>query len=349
MTKPVLEVRDLVKHFPGNNPGETIHAVNGVSFDLRPGETVGLVGESGSGKSTIGRSVVRLNRPTSGLVRFGDRDITNIGEREMRPLRKELQIVFQDPYSTLNPRMKVGNLIGELVKLHHRDLTPAQRREQVTALAARVHLNADLLTRFPNELSGGQLQRVCIARALAPNPKVIVLDEPTSSLDLSVRAGILELLGELQRDTGVAMLFISHDLETVQLVSHRILVLYLGSVVESGPSDSVFAHQAHPYAQALLSADLPPDPDVELDRFVLQGEVPGPVHLPPGCPFAPRCPLARQDCTTAKPAATQVGPNHFAACVRVADGTNDIRKAPPQAVQTDLHGQYQQEFLGRTT
>lgn len=347
MTKPILQVRDLVKHFPGTKPGETIHAVNGVSFDLMPGETVGLVGESGSGKSTIGRSVVRLNRPTSGKILFGDRDITAIKEREMRSLRKEIQIVFQDPYSALNPRMKVGNLIGELVKLHFPDLSVADRRDRVVALAARVHLNEDLLSRFPNELSGGQLQRVCVARALAPNPKLIVLDEPTSSLDLSVRAGILELLGELQRDTGVSMLFISHDLETVQLVSHRILVLYLGSIMESGPSDSVFNAPAHPYAQALLSADLPPDPEIKLDRKILSGEVPGPVHLPPGCPFAPRCPIVRGECSQAKPAALEVGTNHLASCVRIADGSNDIRNAVPQD-STDTHSQFEQGFLGRT-
>ncbi len=347
MVEPILQVRDLVKHFAGNRPGEIIHAVNKVSFDLNPGETLGLVGESGSGKSTIGRCVVRLYRPTAGSIRFGDRDISTISEGQMRPLRKEIQIVFQDPYSALNPRMKVGNLIGELVKLHS-DLDAPARRERVTALAARVHLNADLLTRYPNELSGGQLQRVCIARALATNPKVIVLDEPTSSLDLSVRAGILELLGELQRETGVAMLFISHDLETVQLVSHRILVLYLGSVVEDGPAEAVFAKPAHPYAQALLSADLPPDPDVVLDRQILQGEVPGPVHLPPGCPFAPRCPLSREDCTRAMPPLASVGANHHAACVRIADGTNDIRSAHA-STGGDIHKKFQDQFVRRTT
>jgi oligopeptide/dipeptide ABC transporter ATP-binding protein len=347
MAEPILKVRDLVKHFPGSSPGETIHAVNGVSFDLMPGETVGLVGESGSGKSTIGRCVVRLYRPTAGTIQFGDRDITTIKERQMRPLRKEIQIVFQDPYSALNPRMKVGNLIGELVKLHT-DLDAPARRETVAALAARVHLNADLLTRFPNELSGGQLQRVCIARALATNPKVIVLDEPTSSLDLSVRAGILELLGELQRETGVSMLFISHDLETVELVSHRILVLYLGSVVEDGPSDAVFANPSHPYTQALLSADLPPDPDVVLDRKILQGEVPGPVNLPTGCPFEPRCPIARPDCSQAKPPPAAIGDKHHAACVRVADGTNDIRNAE-LLTDGDTHKKLQDQFIGRTS
>ena len=347
MAEPILQVRNLVKHFPGNRPGETIHAVNGVSFDLIPGQTLGLVGESGSGKSTIGRCVVRLLRPTSGKIQFGAHDITTIGEGQMRPLRKEIQIVFQDPYSALNPRMRAGNLIGELVKLHS-DLGPQARRERVAALAARVHLNADLLTRFPNELSGGQLQRVCIARALATNPKVIVLDEPTSSLDLSVRAGILELLGELQRETGVAMLFISHDLETVQLVSHRILVLYLGFVVEDGPANAVFAKPSHPYSQALLSADLPPDPDVVLDRQILQGEVPGPVNLPPGCAFAPRCPLARGECTGARPLLVGVGENHHAACVRIADGTNDIRAAQIAAAG-DIHKKFQDQFVRRTT
>jgi len=324
MNEQLLQVDDLVKHFPGQTSGETIHAVNGVSLSLRPGETMGLVGESGSGKTTIGRCIVRLLRPSTGKILFKGRDISQLSEKEIRPLRGKVQIVFQDPYRALNPRMRVGSLINEMLRLHT-SLDAAGRRKRTLEIAEQVRLNADLLSRFPNELSGGQLQRVCIARALAPEPELIVLDEPTSSLDLSVRAGILDLLRDLQQATGVAMLFISHDLETLNLVCDHLVVLYLGSVMESGPADKVFSNPGHPYTQALLSAQLPADPEKARHRHILEGEVPGPVNLPSGCPFQPRCPLAIDECGTAMPDRIQMGENHHAACIRIRDGSNMLR------------------------
>lgn len=325
VSKPLLKITDLVKHFPGPKPEDTVHAVNGVSFSIAPGETLGLVGESGSGKSTIGRAILRLLTPTNGTIQFNGNDVSRISLRDFRPLRGDIQIVFQDPYSALNPRKRIGKLIDELLMLHT-NLPKWKRAERVLEVAEKVHLNADLLTRFPNELSGGQLQRVCIARAIATEPKLIVLDEPTSSLDLSVRSGILELLQELQRDIGVGMLFISHDLDTVRLISDRIIVLYLGSIVEYGSSDDIFTKPAHPYTQSLLSANLSPDPDDHLSRFKLTGEMPSPIHLPPGCPFEPRCPIAIADCTRGMPAARNLnGEEHTASCIRIDDGSNELQ------------------------
>jgi oligopeptide/dipeptide ABC transporter ATP-binding protein len=324
MSAPVLEVEGLVKHFPAAR-GVTVHAVNGVSFTIREGETLGVVGESGSGKSTIGRTVIRLLAPTAGSIRFRGSDITRLSDRAVRPLRADMQMVFQDPWSALNPRIKIGDLIAEPLKLHTR-LSAAERRDRAEALALRVRLTPQLLTRYPGELSGGQLQRVCIARAIATNPKLIVLDEPTSSLDLSVRAGILDLLAELKEETRAAMMFISHDLGTVRLISDRILVLYLGSVVEYGPADVVFADPAHPYSQALMSAHLPADPTAVVRRHVLEGEIPSPINLPPGCPFASRCPVAVERCRAMTPPLEAVGGDaaHLAACLRIAEGANRI-------------------------
>ncbi len=324
MTAPVLEVEGLVKHFDVSRQVK-VHAVNGVSFSIREGETLGVVGESGSGKSTIGRSVIRLLAPTGGTIRFRGRDITNLPESACRPLRAEMQMVFQDPWSALNPRIRIGDLIAEPLKLHTK-LSAAERRDRAEALAIRVRLTPELLTRYPAELSGGQLQRVCIARAIATSPKLIVLDEPTSSLDLSVRAGILDLLAELKAETGAAMMFISHDLGTVKLISDRILVLYLGSVVEYAPTAQVFADAAHPYSQALMSAHLPADPDAVLKRHVLQGEIPSPINLPPGCHFASRCPVAVPRCRTETPRLDAVAGDaaHQAACLRIAEGANRI-------------------------
>ncbi len=328
MPEPILEVDGLVKHFPGPRRGQTVHAVNGVSFSIHPGETVALVGESGSGKSTIGRAVVRLVTPTRGAVRFEGRDLARLPAGECRRLRSRLQMVFQDPWGSLNPCLKIGTLIAEPLLLHAR-LDRAARRRRVIELTDRVRLGADLLSRYPGELSGGQLQRVCLARAIATTPRLIVLDEPTSSLDLSVRAGILDLLAELARDTGTAMLFISHDLGTVRVISDRVLVLYLGTVVESGPAAAVYERPAHPYTQALLSAHLSPDPAVRPHRHVLAGETPSPIDLPPGCPFTARCPLARDDCHAALPEPHRIdGGRHEARCVRVPEGTSLLRRRP---------------------
>jgi oligopeptide/dipeptide ABC transporter ATP-binding protein len=320
MSTPILEVSGLVKRFPGVR-GRPVNAVNGVDFIVAPGEAVGLVGESGSGKSTIGMVVTRLLPTTAGQIRFDGRDITALPEAEMRALRAKLQIVFQDPWGALNPRMNIGRALEEPLMLHT-SLEPATRAARVRELAQKVHLPLAVLERFPNELSGGQLQRVCIARALATQPKLMVLDEPTSSLDLSVRAGILQLLTEIRRASGVAILFISHDLETVELVTDRVLVLYLGNVVEQGATRSIFSRPAHPYTQTLLSANLPPDPDARLARHRVIGETPSPIDLPPGCAFASRCPAAIPACRAAKPPATPLGEAHSAACIRIAEGAN---------------------------
>ena len=311
----ILQVNNLEKRF-GN-----VHAVNGVDFHVAPGEAVGLVGESGSGKSTIGLLVTRLIAPTAGTIRFDGRDITSLAEAEMRALRAKLQIVFQDPWGALNPRMTISRALEEPLRLHTQ-LETGERVRRARELAQRVHLPTATLERFPNELSGGQLQRVSIARALATQPKLIVLDEPTSSLDLSVRAGILKLLDEIRRETGVAIVFISHDLETVELVTDRVLVLYLGSVVEQGATRDIFSAPAHPYTQTLLSANLPPDPDARLARHPVIGETPSPIDLPPGCAFASRCPAAIPSCRAARPPATPLGEVHSAACIRIADGAN---------------------------
>ena len=324
VAEPVVSIKGLTKHFPGQTRGEKVHAVNDVTFSLFPGETLGLVGESGSGKTTIGRCVIRLLEPTAGTILFRGTDITHSPESQCRAFRGKMQIIFQDPYRALNPRMRVGRLISEMLMLHT-TLDDKSRRKRTLELAEQVRLNADLLSRFPNELSGGQLQRVCIARAIASNPELIVCDEPTSSLDLSVRSSILDLLQELQASTGAAMLFISHDLETVSFVSDRILVLYLGSIVESGPAREVFDHPSHPYTQSLLSAHLPTDPEQPLQRHLLEGEVPGPINLPPGCPFEPRCPIAISECRRAMPEARLLnGEKHTAACIRIDDQTNKL-------------------------
>ncbi|WP_137179708.1 ABC transporter ATP-binding protein [Roseomonas sp. AR75] len=319
MTAPVLSVRNLVHRFPATNGA--VHAVNDVSFDIAPGETLGLVGESGSGKSTIGLLVTRLLSPTGGSIAFDGEDITRASAATLRPLRARLQIVFQDPWGALNPRMTIGRLLEEPLLLHARQ-NAAERTAEARRLADRVRLPEAALARYPHELSGGQLQRVSIARAIANRPKLVVLDEPTSSLDLSVRAGILQLLDELQRETGIAMLFISHDLETVRLVSHRVIVLYLGRIAEQAAAAQLFASPAHPYTQTLLSAHLPPDPAVPLARHEVVGEIPSPLRLPPGCFFAGRCPIALPACTQATPAMLAVEPGHHAACLRIADGSN---------------------------
>lgn len=323
MSTDLLAVTHLSKTFRGPG-GVAIHAVNDVSFAIRPGEIVALVGESGSGKSTIGRAITRLIRPSAGQVVFRDRDIAALAEDECRPLRKDLQIVFQDPWGALNPRLRVRTLIEEPLKLHGTADARA-RTARVEALADRVRLSRELLGRYPNELSGGQLQRVCIARAIATDPALVVLDEPTSSLDLSVRAGILRLLNTLRRETGSAMLFISHDLGTVRLISDRILVLYLGGVVEEGATRDVFERPQHPYTQALLSAHLPPDPKAKLARHLLDGEIPSAIHLPPGCAFASRCPIATERCRHERPVLMAAGAaDQRAACLLVAEGKNRI-------------------------
>lgn len=318
-----VEIKNLTKSFQLRGTKSHIRAVDDVSLSINPGSALGLVGESGSGKTTLGRCLLRLVEPDSGRVLFGDIDLLKLGHREMRAYRSRLQVVFQDPYQSLNPRMRIGSLIEEPLRLNT-DMGVAERLERVFELLGLVRLERTHLRRFPSQLSGGQLQRVGIARAIALVPDFMVLDEPTSSLDLTVRAGVLHLLRQLQEDLGMTYLLISHDLSTVGSYCDDVAVMYLGSIVERGPAKRVFDDPQHPYTQALLSAHLSTDPD-RIDsntRHVLSGEIPSPVNLPPGCVFASRCPLVREDCLTARPFERDLGGGHSVACVRVDDSSN---------------------------
>ncbi len=320
MTPPesaLLHLDNVTRSFDvgGKRP---LVAVRNVSLQIRPGEVVGLVGESGSGKSTIGRMAIALLPPTGGRVTFDGSDLATMAPADLRRLRQRMQIIFQDPWGALNPRHTIGRLMEEPLLLHT-ILTAAQRREEVITIAQRMQLGLPLLDRYPAQLSGGQLQRVCIGRALATKPDLLVLDEPTSSLDVSVRAGILQLLDTLRRETGVAMLFISHDLETIHALCDRVVVLYLGCEVESGPVDAVFKNPAHPYTQALLSAQLSADPTVKTQRQQLQGEIPSPLAAPPGCPFSTRCPIHEARCDSGlPPLRADVSGAHMARCLLLA-------------------------------
>jgi oligopeptide/dipeptide ABC transporter ATP-binding protein len=302
---PLLEVESLVKHFGA------VRAVDGVSLALSPGETMALVGESGCGKSTFGRCVLRLIEPTEGSVRFDGRDVLRSSRGELRDLRREMQIVFQDPFAALNPRMTVGQSVAEPLLVHRlcpRDEFP----KRVAGLLKMVGLRPEHAGRYPHEFSGGQRQRVVIARALATGPRLIVADEPVSALDVSVQAQVLNLLHDLQQRLGVAYLFVAHNLAVVRHIAHRTAVMYLGKIVEVGPTEEVFARPKHPYTQALLSAVPVPDPARQRRRIVLMGEVPSPREVPKGCRFHPRCLLATEECRGTEPALTNEA--HAAAC-----------------------------------
>jgi peptide/nickel transport system ATP-binding protein len=303
----VLEVNDLVKHFHARGRGQHVRAVDGVSLSIGPGEVLGLVGESGSGKSTIGRCVLRLTEPTSGSVSLGGRDVTHLSRRAMRPLRRDVHMVFQDPYSSLNPRFTVGQIVAEPLR-RHGVARGAGAGTRVREMLERVGLGADMRDRRPHELSGGQRQRVGLARALVLEPKLVVADEPVSALDVSVQASVLNLVADLQRDMGFSCLFITHDLSVVEFLADRIAVMYLGRIVETGPTAKIFTGPQHPYTQALLSAAPVADPARQRsrERVVLGGEVPSPLDPPTGCRFHTRCPVAVDLCRTDEPRLTGV-------------------------------------------
>jgi oligopeptide transport system ATP-binding protein len=320
----LVRVRELYKHFPVEGSDDVWRAVDGVSFDIKAGETLGLVGESGCGKSTAGRCLLRLIEPTRGDIEFEGRDVTAMGKRELRELRRQMQIVFQDPNASLNPRMKIGDIIAEPLVIHKiGDKT--ERRERVAWLLDKVGLDADYMKRYSHEFSGGQLQRIGVARALALNPKLIVADEPVSALDVSVQAQVVNLLQDLQQEFGLTYLFISHGLAVVEHISTRVAVMYLGRIVEIADAKDLYLNPQHPYTVALLSAIPIPDPTQKRDRIILKGDVPTARNPPSGCRFRTRCPMAIDDCARIDPELREVEPGHSVACIRV----ESYATAPP--------------------
>jgi oligopeptide/dipeptide ABC transporter ATP-binding protein len=318
----LLEVRNLKKYFPVGKRllvtgGESVKAVDDVSFTIRRGETFGLVGESGCGKSTTGRCILRLIEPTSGEVWFDGQDLLSVGSNEMRGLRRDIQIIFQDPYSSLNPRMSVGQIVGEPLVIH-RVGARGNRRDRVAELLGLVGLEPAHASRYPHEFSGGQRQRIGIARALALEPKFIVCDEPVSALDVSVQAQVVNLLQDLQERLGLTYLFISHGLSVVEHISTRVGIMYMGKLVEVASSEEIFHHPLHPYTRALLSAIPVPDPDVKRERLPLTGDIPTAIEPPSGCRFRTRCPIAEPECAQEEPPLVEVRPDHFVACRLVA-------------------------------
>jgi oligopeptide transport system ATP-binding protein len=317
----ILRVRDLVKHFEvgggmfGGGRG-LVRAVDGVSFDLRRGETLGLVGESGCGKTTTGRCILMLERPTSGSIAFEGQELTGLDEAELRPVRRRMQVIFQDPYSSLNPRMTIGQIIGEPLYVHGLAPDGAARAARVRQLLQQVGLLPQHATRYPHQLSGGQRQRVGIARALAMEPALVICDEPVSALDVSIQAQIINLLEDLQRELDLTYIFVAHDLSVVRHISDRVAVMYLGRIVELADRKTLYEAPVHPYTRALLSAVPIPDPELEAhrERIVLGGEVPSPLSPPSGCVFHPRCPIAVERCSHEVPLLREVGPGQWGAC-----------------------------------
>jgi oligopeptide/dipeptide ABC transporter ATP-binding protein len=312
----LLDIKGLVKHFPLEKSTDVLRAVDGVSFDIRSGETLGLVGESGCGKSTVGRCILRLYEPTSGRILFENKDLTRLSGSEMRSLRGDMQIIFQDPYSCLNPRLNIFSIVSEPMTIHGIG-NKNDRRERVAGLLKKVGLDPVYMNRYPHEFSGGQRQRIGIARALALDPKLIVCDEPVSALDVSVQAQVVNLLQDLQSELGLTYLFISHGLAVVEHISNRVAVMYLGKIVEIADAAELYSNPLHPYTKALLSAIPIPDPKQKRDRIVLKGDVPTPINPPSGCRFRTRCPWAIEDCAKVVPELREITPGHTAACIRV--------------------------------
>lgn len=316
---PLLEVNNLRKYFPirggiFSRVVANVKAVEDVSFAVKRGEVVGLVGESGSGKTTVGRTILRLIEPTSGEVKFDGVDITKVNKATMREYRKRMQIIFQDPFASLNPRMSVGDIIGEAMTIHN--LAKGREREQrVASLLERVGLSPNHMRRYPHEFSGGQRQRIGIARALAVDPEFIVADEPVSALDVSIQAQVVNLLLDLKEELGLTLLFIAHDLGVVEYISDRVVVMYLGRIMEIAPSKELYSNPIHPYTEALLSAVPIPDPTVKRERVILQGDIPSPINPPSGCVFRTRCPIATKECAEVVPPLEEVTPGHFKACI----------------------------------
>ncbi len=318
ISAPVLQVRDLKKHFPIHNgllqrAGGTVFAVDGVSFSINEGETLGLVGESGCGKSTVGRTVLRLTEPTAGSISVDGRDITHLSKTELRPYRRQMQIIFQDPFSSLDPRMSAGDIVAEPMRVHS-TARGKDVKQRVAELFERVGLRQAQMDNYPHQFSGGQRQRIGIARALALQPKLIVGDEPVSALDVSIQAQVLNLMMDLQREMGLAYLFISHNLAVVEHISHRIAVMYLGRIVEYTDKRTLFTRPLHPYTESLLLAVPVPDPKVKRVKRVLQGDVPSPIKPPAGCHFHTRCPYVVERCKVEVPALREVKPGQLVAC-----------------------------------
>jgi oligopeptide transport system ATP-binding protein len=316
---PLLQVRDLVKNFPVrggllSRVAEQVHAVDHVSFDIAAGETLGLVGESGCGKSTTGRCILRLVEPSAGEIRFAGRDLGALSSAALRALARDIQIIFQDPYASLNPRMTVGAIVGEPLIIHRLTKTRHEFEQRVVELLETVGLGPDHLRRYPHEFSGGQRQRIGIARALAVSPQLIVCDEPVSALDVSIQAQVINLLEDLQQKFGLTYLFIAHDLSVVEHISTRVAVMYLGRIVETAAASDLYAAPKHPYSEALLSAVPIPDPTVKRRRIRLEGDVPNPIHPPSGCHFHTRCPKAMPVCTAEVPQPRTIAPGHTVAC-----------------------------------
>lgn len=322
MKQPLLKVENLVKHFPIHGgllsrEVASVKAVSDVSFEINEGETLGLVGESGCGKSTLGRCLTRLHEATSGKIFFEGNDITHSKGEELRELRKKIQIIFQDPFASLNPRMTIGSILEEPLIIHNLFESAKDRTDRIHQLADLVGLRKDALNRYPHEFSGGQRQRVGIARALAVNPKLIICDEPVSALDVSIQAQVVNLLMDLQQKLGLTYVFIAHDLKVVEHVSTRVAVMYLGKIVEMADARDLYINPKHPYTKALLSAIPVPDPKRQIDRVILTGDVPSPINPPDGCYFNPRCPIASDECKSTRPQLKEVGKFHTASCLKV--------------------------------